>query len=453
MRGAGKVFSGPSRTTKGNRNRVLAVPLAAMLFVWPTTILAADLDAEPIKYSTAPANNVVERLRSELDSSKVSISRDPKKGYLPQLLKAFDVPVSSQVLVFSKTSLQRHRISPGTPRALYFNDDVYVGYCQQGDVLEVSAVDPQLGTVFYTVDQKEKAPDRIRFTRQTETCLLCHGSSANQGLPGHVLRSVYTDERGNPVLRYGTHRIDQTSPLKERWGGWYVTGTAGKQTHLGNLIVDESAGEPEQIDNSAGLNVTDLGERIKTSAYLSPHSDIVALMVLEHQTEMHNALGRAALLTRCALHEQATLNKDMGRPPGERWESVTSRISSAAEQVVRSMLMSGEAALTEKISGTSEFAREFAQRGPRDKKGRSLRDLDLQRRLFKYPCSYLIYSAAFDGLPGPVKDRVFLRLWQILSGKENGKEFAHLSVDDRRAILEILMDTKPTLPAYWRTAK
>jgi hypothetical protein len=419
--------------------------------VLPIAACAVDLDAEPINYAKAPADNVIERLNKHLTSGKMKIACDPKMGYLPSLLKALDVPQSSQILVFSKTSFQRNRISPATPRALYFNDDVYIGYCQQGDVLEVSAVDSRLGAVFYTVDQK--AIDRITFTRQTESCLLCHASSANQGLPGHLIRSVYADATGNPVLRFGTHRIDQTSPLKERWGGWYVTGKAGKQTHLGNLIVNERERDPDNIDNSAGLNVTDLNKRIKSSAYLTGHSDIVALMVVEHQAEMHNLIGRASLLTRCALHEQMTLNKELNRPPDEAWDSVTSRINHAGEAVVRYMLMSGELELQEKVEGTSPFASEFMKKGLHDKKCRSLRDLDLKHRLFTYPCSYLIYSKAFDDLPAPVKDRIFLRLWEVLTGKDTSKEFAHLSTNDRRAILEILVETKANLPGYWQAPK
>lgn len=427
--------------------------LLAMAAPWwlPLESRAVDLDAEPIRYARAPANNAIERLRQQLESGASKVSCDPQMGYLPALLKALEVPKSSQVLVFSKTSLQRHRISPAAPRALYFNDEVYMGYCQHGDVLEVSAVDSSLGTVFYTVDQKTR--EKITFTRQTETCLLCHGSSANQGLPGHLIRSVYSDSTGNPVLPLGTHRIDQTSPLKERWGGWYVTGTAGKQTHLGNLIVDERERDPELIDNSAGLNVTDLSKRIRTSAYLTGHSDIVALMVLEHQAEMHNLIGRAALQTRCALYEQAALNREMGKPLDERWDSITSRIKHAGDYVVRYMLMSGEAELTAPVQGTSAFAREFTTKGPRDSKGRSLRDLDLKRRLFSYPCSYLIYSAAFDGLPNAVKEYIFLRLWEVLTGKDSSKDFTHLSAQDRRAILEILVETKANLPAYWQAAR
>jgi hypothetical protein len=410
---------------------------------------AADIEREPITYSKAPADNAVSRLLQRIDAGQSSLTHEAKFGYLRSLLHELHVPESSQVLVFSKTSMQRNRIGPATPRALYFNDDTYVGFCQRGNVLEVGAVDRHLGTVFYTLSQK--LTNKPQFTRQNDVCLICHASSSNQGFPGQLLRSVYADGDGFPILSAGTFRIDQTSPLKQRWGGWYVTGTSGMQSHLGNLIVHDES-QAEQIDNAAGLNVNDLSGRFRTSAYLTVHSDIVALMVLEHQAEMHNLIGRASFLTRTALHEEAEINKALGRPAGYRSESTTSRIQNAGEPLVKYMLFSGEASLTEKVQGTSSFAREFVQRGPRDSLGRSLRDFDLRRRLFMYPCSYLIYSAAFDALPGPVKDYVLRRVWDVLSSKESSADFAHLSATDRRTILEILLATRPGLPSYWRAS-
>jgi hypothetical protein len=408
---------------------------------------SADIEREPIHYGTAPASNAVSRLQERIDAGTVQLTYEEKHGYLRSLLRELGVPESSQMLVFSKTSLQRNRISPRRPRAIYFTDDAYVGFCQRGTVLEVTAVDPQLGAVFYSLDQKPAA--KPRFVRQNDACTICHASSQNQGFPGHLVRSLYVDGDGNPILSMGTHRTDHTSPLSERWGGWYVTGKSGKQAHLGNLIVHGKYPQ-EPIDNPDGLNVTDLGSRIKTSAYLSPHSDIVALMVLEHQTEMHNRITRAGFLTRIALREEEEINKALGRPAGQRSESTLSRIKNAGEPVVRYLLMCEEAALTEKVVGTSRFAEEFLRRGPHDPRGRSLRELDLKRRLFTYPCSYLIYSAAFDGLPGPVKEYILSRLWEVLSGKDTTKDFAHLSAADRQAVLEILLATKKGLPDYWK---
>jgi hypothetical protein len=421
-----------------------AVLLALLVLVGPAG--GADIEAAPIHYNTAPADNAVERLRERLRAGDVALERDEDHGYLRSLLRALDVPEASQVLVFSKTSLQRHRISPKTPRALYFNDEVYVGFCRRGDVVELTATDPQLGAVFYTLDQREERP---RLARQTDACLTCHGSSQNQGFPGHLLRSVFPDRGGLPILSAGSSRIDQTSPLKDRWGGWYVTGTSGQQVHRGNMLCADRI-RPEDADLAPGTNVTDLRDRFTVAAYPTPHSDIVALMVLEHQAEMHNRITRANFLTRIALAEAAELNKALGRPADYVSESTASRVKSAGEPLVKYLLFSGEAKLTDRIEGTSDFAAGFAAQGPRDGRGRSLRDFDLGRRLFKYPCSYLIYSEAFAALPGPVKDYVWRRLDEVLVGKDVSAEFAHLSADDRRAIREILADTLPGAPDSWQ---
>jgi hypothetical protein len=426
---------------------LVALLLGAGPLLAPAVARADDLDREPIRYATAPADNAVSRLQKRIDAGETLLAHEDHFGYLRPLLRELNVPVSSQALVFSKTSFQRDRIAPRSPRAVYFGDDAYVGFCQGGEVLEVSAVDPRLGAVFYTLDQR--GAGRPRFVRQTDNCVICHASSLNQGLPGHVVRSLYVDEGGLPLLSLGGYRTDHTSPLAQRWGGWYVTGTVGGQGHLGNLVLTED--NPRlPVDNAAGRNVTDLRGRFRTAGYLSPHSDIVALMVLEHQTEMHNRIARATLQTRLALYEEADINRALGRPADYRSESTARRIAAAGDSLVQYLLFSGEAALAGPVAGTSHFAREFAARGPRDRRGRSLRDFDLQTRLFRHPCSYLVYSPAFDAMPRPVKDHVLRRTWEVLTGKDAGAEYAHLSAADRRAVLEILLDTKPGLPPYWR---
>jgi hypothetical protein len=299
------------------------------------------------------------------------------------------------------------------------------------------------------VNQQAAEPPVVR--RQTDNCLICHGSSQTKEVPGHLVRSVFADASGQPILSAGTYRIDHTSPFEKRWGGWYVTGTHGDQKHLGNLVV-RGGGEPRAADNTAGQNVTDLSGLCDTSRFLSPHSDIVALLVLEHQADAHNYLTRASFLTRQALHYQQALNRELGEPADHIWDSTKSRIQHAGEPLVKYLLFSGEPKLTAPIRGTSAFSDEFMARGPRDAQGRSLRDFDLQTRLFKYPCSYLIYSPTFAALPGEIKDYVFSRLWQILSGQDQSKEYAHLSAEDRQAILEILRNTMPELPTYWRAS-
>jgi hypothetical protein len=427
---------------------VVAIGVLAAAVKLPRA-LGQEFEREPILYSQSQPDNRVSRLFAEITAGKKQLEFAGEQGYLPALLAALDVPTSSQMLVFSKTSLQRHCISPRTPRAIYFTDDVYVGYCQNGDVLEISVADPQLGAVFYTLDQEQL--ERPALQRQTDNCLICHGSSQTKEVPGHVVRSVFTDAGGYPVLSAGTYRIDHTSPLSKRWGGWYVTGTHGAERHLGNLIVRGKV-VPEEVDNSAGQNRTSLEGLVETSDYLTPHSDLVALMVLEHQADAHNYLTRASFLTRQALHHQASLNRELGEPADHVWDSTKSRIKNAGEPLVEYLLFSGEAPLTAPLVGTSPFTEEFVRRSPRDSGGRSLRDFDLSRRLFKYPCSYLIYSPSFAALPGEARDYVLRRMWEVLNGQDRSEKFAHLSAEDRSNIVEILRDTLPGLPDYWQVS-
>jgi len=405
-----------------------------------------DFDRAPIRYSESKPSNSISQLQKRIDAGEAKLTFTDDHGYLSAVLKELKIPVSSQMLVFSKTSLQRDRISPRTPRALYFNDDVHIGFCRLGEVVEVSVADPKLGTVFYTLPQEPS--EKPQFKRQTDNCLICH-TSRGQGIPAHVVRSVYTDRDGQPVLGEGSFRIDHSSPLHHRWGGWYVTGTHGSQTHLGNLIVPRRP-EPRDLKNESGLNVADLKGRIDAGHYLSTHSDLIALMVLEHQCEMHNRITAANYQTVLAHRDADVMNELDNAPKGKLTESTARRVDGAAEQLVEYLLFHEEIKLSEPLRGTSGFAEEFAKRGPRDKQGRSLRDFDLKTRLFKYPCSYLIYTDSFDALPSSVKERIYRRLWDVLSGKDQRKEYAHLSEVDRRAIREILIDTKPGLPSYWK---
>lgn len=420
---------------------------AAFACVVAPTVSADDLDREPINYKTAAADNVVSDLQKRLDAGKAKLRFVDDHGYLPAVLKELGVPESSQVLVFSKTSLQRERITPKTPRALYFNDDVYVGFCLRGDVLEVSAADANIGTAYYTLDQKPEA--KPRFTRESDRCLTCHATSATGGAPGHLVRSVFTDRGGLPILGAGTYRTNHASPFAERWGGWYVTGMHGTQKHMGNWVVQNEK-DPEAEGNATGQNVTELKSRFTVANYLTAHSDIVALMVLEHQAECHTLIARAMITTRQARHYETELNKSLGEPADKKWDSATRRIEHAGDALAKYLLFSGEAKLEGPIAGTSEFAKEFAARGPFDKQGRSLRQFNLKTRLFKYPCSYLVYSKTFATLPADVKAHTLKRLHEVLIGKDTSPSFEHLTAADRKAVLEILRDTLPDLPAYWK---
>lgn len=424
-----------------------AVVLAVVLTAGPAPA-EDEFERPPISYSASTPDNPVERLQARLDAGEASLRHDSRQGWLPSVLEALAVPVSSQTLVFSKTSLQQRRISPRNPRALYFNDDVYVGCVPGGEVVEISVADPALGTVFYALDQ-ERA-ERPRFVRQTDDCLICHGGSQTRGVPGHVLRSVYADRSGQPIFSAGSYRVDHATPFAQRWGGWYVTGRHGAAAHLGNVTYAKRP-EGEGPGDASGLNVTDLDGRFDTRLCLTPHSDLVALTVLAHQAGAHNAITKASFDARAALHREAALNRELGEPEGKRWPSTDTVLDNAAAALVECFLFRDEPWLEEGIAGTSGFAAEFAAAGPRDCRGRSLRDLDLTTRLFRHPCSYLVYSASFDALPGEVRDRFWRRMDAVLSGADTGGRFTHLTVADRAAIREILAATKPGAPAAWRT--
>lgn len=418
------------------------------LLTVPARVFAQfDIEREPIGYLTTPLADPISKLQKQLNTDEVKLNFDEKSGYLASVLKALNVSETSQMLVFSKTSFQRTRISPRTPRAIYFNDDVYIGWCQRGDVVEVTSVDPQLGGIFYSLDQDEV--ERPKFARHTDTCTLCHASSVTQGVPGHLIRSVFPDASGNPILSTSTYRTTSQSPLKERWGGWYVSGTHGEQRHMGNVTARDRD-RPESLDTDAGANVTDLKKLIDVEPYLTPHSDIVAFLVFEHQAPTHNALTQANYQAKLALRDEELLKSLDKNPNAPRPESIQRRIDHSADLVLKHFLFVDETALTDRVHGESGFAEYFSKLGPRDHQGRSLRDFNLQTRIFQYPCSYLIYSAAFDGLPCDLKESIYLKLHDILTGKEDSALYKHLSKEDRQAVLSILLDTKPDLPSSWR---
>lgn len=420
---------------------------AAWLFVLALSTsgeVSAQLEFEgaPINYATAPVHDAVALLQQKLDQGEASLTWDDDHGWLPSVLEQLNVPQSSQLLVFSKTSLQLRRIMPSRPRALYFNDETYIGWVQRGDVVEVSTVDPEQGAIFYTL--KQQISESPKFVRDRGQCLICHASSRTKGVPGHLVRSVYPSRDGQPHFGLGTITTDHATPFEKRFGGWYVTGTHGDMRHLGNAIADDNRKDP--IDPEPGANLASLGRLFRTSPYLQQTSDLVAMMVLEHQAQMHNLITRASFETRRAKHHDDVMNAALKRPKDYCSDSTGRRIASVAEKLVEYLLFKDEFRLTSRVSGVSGFADEFSTRGPRDSKGRSLRDFDLQTRMFKYPCSFLIYSEAFDSLPETTLDVVYARLLDVLndtSGQATNDEFAHLSRADRITIREILAETKP----------
>jgi hypothetical protein len=395
------------------------------MLLWITALVSAQLTdsiIEPghpaIGYPGEPDDRVAQ-LNRKLRSGEVSLQFEERTGYLRSLLAALDIPIESQVALFSGTSLQARIINARNPRTIFFNDSTAVGW-MAGGLIEVASLDPRQGAIFYLLPQQTTPPLR-QLARDTR-CLTCHYSRATLGVPGFLVRSIPSSPSGVIMPWLGNYTTDHRSPLGERWGGWYVTGRGGR--HLGNAPVEDAAQQNVTVQD-ANLNVASLEKRFDTRSYLSPHSDIVALLVFDHQMRMMNLLTRVGWEARIAEDEGRTMDA----------------LDDAITETVDYMLFVDEAPL-DGVTGSSGFAERFSAQGPHDSQGRSLRDFDLQRRLFRYPCSYMIYSEAFDALPTAARNGIYSRLLQVLNGTDTSAKYRHLSPADRQAILEILRATK-----------
>ena len=386
-----------------------------------------DLDDPAIAYRRQPPTDRLAELNRRVQAGEASLVLEGRSGYLRSLLRALDIPIESQLLVYSKTSLQSALITPANPRAIYFNDSAVVAWVR-GGLIEIAAHDPVQGPSFYLLPP---VPDAELRLQRDSRCLGCHYSANAEGVPGLFVRSIPTAADGKQMPWLGNAFVDHATPIADRWGGWYVTGTSGSLRHLGNLVVQNPLAS-ELPEWTSSRTLPTVAGRFDTSGFLSPHSDIVALLVFDHQMRMMNLLTRAGW-------EARILEAQGGSATSASHDETIATLTDY-------LLFAGEAPL-DGVRGSSGFADIFSARGPRDSRGRSLRQLDLRTRLMRYPCSYMIYSEAFDALPAAVRHRVYARLRTILTGADRAPKYAHLGAADRQAILEILRETKKNLPA------
>lgn len=394
-------------------------------------VFIASRDEPAIRYSSAPATDAVVALNAKLQDGSASLTFNPENGYLRSVLEALKVPVESQALVFSQTSFQASLINFLNPRAVYFADSVAVGWVRGGRILEIAAQDPAQGVIFYELEQKASPSPRLV---RNNDCLACHLSWETLGVPGLTVQSMYPipDE----ISYANGFTTIHGSPLEQRWGGWFVTGEHGGAKHMGNIPVMPADKGKSKLANPTRALASVEG-LFDLKGYPSAHSDVVAQLVLAHQTHMTNLITRTGWEARL-----------LAAKPGA---DASARVAEAARDLVDYLLFIDEAPFVGQVKGGSGFAERFAKDGPRDMQGRSLRELDLRRRLFKYPCSYMIYTAGFDGMPALARDAVYARMWEVLSGREKQPRYRGLLLADRRAIVEILRATKPGLPAYFQT--
>lgn len=409
-----------------------------------------DFEQPPISYSTTTPRTL-EALQARFSSGEIKFSGSEKNA-LKAVLDALEVPVESQLLVFSKTSLQRRRISPERPRALYFSDTTYVGWVP-GGLTEIIIIDPQLGPVFYSFDLRDGQRGGHPQLERDSDCLRCHGGNFVRDIPGIFARSLFTDQTGEPLLRHGSLIVDDATPFEKRWGGWYVTGYHGDEPHRGNVLATENG--DSLVFTPSDRRPNTLSEFFKTSDYLRATSDVVALLVLEHQTTMQNALTRASFTSRRMIAYQHGLQKAFKEPLTDEptYDSVKSVFESTADDVVDRLLFLNAAPLPSGVIGDETFQESFVRGAPKSAAGHSLKDLELFDRIFAQRCSYLIYSEMFLELPETLKTRIFDRLHRALrSGKDNAR-YAYLPAAEKQRIYDILVETHPDAKRLWQSSK
>jgi hypothetical protein len=390
---------------------------------------SGTLDEHPgIQYALRPTTDRVAALNQSLAQSGRALRRDARTGYLLPVLEALGVPVESQMLVFSKTGVQRAYTSPQTPRALFFNESVAVAYVPGAPVIELAAHDAQQAVVFYTVDQAAAAPAFVRRT----SCLTCHVSASTLNVPGLIARSNTVDDDGNVMPHAASNDVNHQTPHPDRWGGWFVTsqGVAApyaQRAHLGNITFSGRGNTSTQVF------IDWLNSSPETRGYLSSSSDIVSLLAFDHQVRAINLLTRLNWESRVASSEGRASASD-------------SAVRRLVDELADYLLFVGEVPPTVPLTPLQGFAEHLERHTPKDRHGRSFGQLSATDRLLLYPCSYMVYSEAFDGLPPAVKAAVYRRMLDMLSGTEAPGARLRLSASDRRAILEILRDTKADFP-------
>lgn len=410
-------------------NRFLFPLFALLLAAAPALAGKAnvDLDAAPHFYHQRELKDPFTRLKGDLESGKLALDESSEKAFLTSLLAKLGVPVSSQMLVFSTTSLQLRLIRQDNPRALYFNEDIHVGYIPGGRI-EILSMDPELGAIFYIFDIP-RGGQPVRAER-SERCMNCHSDDDTGGVPGVVIKSVLPGPTGGSMDSYRQERTGHDIPFSERFGGWYVTGKSAISTHWGNAFGRYSGGELTKV-------TLDPATRFDATRYLLPTSDILPQLVQEHQAGFMNRVIRASYIARTALHASG----------GKVTPEVATKLDEQARIVTRYALFADEVPLpTGGVEGDAAFKTDFLKTRHAGPMGASLKDFDLKTRLFRYRCSYLIYSPVFAALPAELKSRIYARMARVLDTTHPDPTASYLPPAEKQAIRAILKATLRDLP-------
>ena len=387
-----------------------------------------DFTAAPHNYWKRQPQDVCTALAAKIASGEVTLDTTDEKAFAKSVLDALQVPVSSQLLVYSATSLQSERCNPRNPRALYFNEHAYVAVILGGR-LEMMGIDSEMGCTFYAFSKAQPGVKPV--VERSTQCFNCHAGNGTQRVPGLLATSVA------PILSgasYETYRHDEQGhqiPLSVRFGGWYVTSARPFGETKANILA---------INKGKGIEIVRVnpGEMWDTTRHLLPTGDILPQLVHEHQIGFDNRVIQAVYLLREV--------EAKGSPPPPEDQA---KLDAKARELVRYILFADEAKLPAGgIAGDPQFVRDFQLYKKAAAGGASLKDFDLRSRMFKHRCSYMLYTPQWQQLPAAIKTRVYSGLKSALTGDD--RKFAYLGDDERKAILAILCATLPDLPADWR---
>ncbi len=409
------------------------LPIAGMAATEAAKVTIIEFKAKPHSYLTHKPGDRFAALLPQLIAGEVKLDTSDDKAFLTSLLKALDIPISSQLLVFSASSLQSEIINPRNPRALYFNEDTYVGFVPGGKV-EVISMDPEMGSIFYIFDRLQRGGPMPLIAR-SEKCFNCHAGNATHRVPGLIAESVLPMLSGASLETYRRDEQGHHIPLNKRFGGWHLTG--------GHHLTETHANFMGRTSSSRGFVKTAVepGQMSDLNLHLLPTSDILPNLVHEHQIGFENRVFHAAYLFR----------QLMAQSPGLLPTAAKAEIEKHSEDLARYILFADEANLPRQgIEGDATFIREFQRNKKPTAGGVSLKDFDLSSRIFKYRASYMLYTESWQKLPRELKERVYYKMAEGLRDQNPSPAFAHIPADEKRAIRSILKDTLPGLPNWWR---
>ena len=390
-----------------------------------------DFKGPPHSYLEWKPKDRFAELQEKAQKGEVKLDTTNDKAFLTSLLEALNIPVSSQIMVFSASSLQSEIINPRNPRALYFNEDTYLGWVP-GGLVEIIAADPEMGPMFYVFDRLRPGGPVPNVTRSTK-CMNCHAGNATRRLPGLIAESLLVSRAGSSLETFRRDVQGHQIPLEDRFGGWHLTGQHNLSHNHANVMGIPNAGKNQIVPVEPG-QYSDL------SLHLLPTSDILPNLMNEHQMGFENRLVYAIYTVRQLKSE--------GK--GMLGAAAKAEIEERAQELARYIVFADEAKFPAKgMVGDPAYVRDFLRDRKVSKAGLSLKDLDLKTHMFKNRCSYMLYTDTWKAAPKELKERVYYHMALYLREAPDAQH-AHLAPGERVAIRGILKDTMTDLPVWWR---